>query len=250
MAPQTRPFIGVNADFVPATKVGSAQVRLNAGYLDAIVAAGGLPLVVPPIGKSVDLEAFLERLDGFVLSGGLDMDPRRQGLPSHLSIQPLPERRDESDRVLVRAVLKRRLPVLAIGLGMQQMNVTLGGSLHLHLPEDLPRALPHRDPTGAPHRHTVLLEPGTRLEEIYGGGEIRVNSAHHQAVRQLGTGLRVAALAPDGVIEAIETTDTRWFCLGVQWHPEADSASALDLQLFEYFIQACLHQAQRLQIAA
>jgi len=90
MAPQTRPFIGVNADFVPATKVGSAQVRLNAGYLDAIVAAGGLPLVVPPIGKSVDLEAFLERLDGFVLSGGLDMDPRRQGLPSHLSIQPLP----------------------------------------------------------------------------------------------------------------------------------------------------------------
>jgi putative glutamine amidotransferase len=250
MALQTRPFIGVNADFVPAGKGRTAQVRLNAGYVDAVVAAGGLPVVAPPIAKGVDLGPFLERLDGFVLSGGLDMDPRRQGLSSHLSIHPLPERRDESDRVLVRALLQRRPPLLAIGLGMQQLNAALGGTLHLHLPEDLPRALPHRDPTGAPHRHTVLLEPGTRLEEIYGGGEIRVNSAHHQAVRQPGTGLRVAALAPDGVIEAVETTDARWFCVGVQWHPEADSASAQDQQLFEYFVQACHRQAQRLQLAA
>jgi putative glutamine amidotransferase len=250
MAPQIQPFIGVNADFVPAGKLGTAQVRLNAGYVDALVQAGGLPVVIPPVAKAVDLGPLLERLDGVVFSGGLDLDPRRLGLPSHHAVQPLPERRDESDRQLVRAVLQRRLPVLAIGLGLQQLNVALGGSLYLHLPEELPRALPHRDPTGAPHRHTVLLEPGTRLDEIYGGGEIRVNSAHHQAVRQVGTGLRVAALAPDGVIEAVEATDPRWFCVGVQWHPEADSASALDLQLFECFIQACLRQAQRLQIAA
>jgi putative glutamine amidotransferase len=162
----------------------------------------------------------------------------------------MPGRRDDSDRLLVRRLLARRTPVLGIGLGMQQLNVACGGTLFLHLPEDLPRALPHRDPTGAPHRHTVLIEPGTRMEEIYGAGEIRVNSAHHQAVRQVGEGLRVAALAPDGVIEAVESVDPQWFCVGVQWHPESETASALDAQLFECFVQACVRQAQPLPLAA
>jgi len=142
------------------------------------------------------------------------------------------------------------MTLLAIGLGMQQLNVACGGSLYLHLPDDLPRAMPHRDPTGAPHRHAVLIEPHTRMEEIYGSGEIRVNSAHHQAVRQLGKGLRAGALAPDGVIESLEATDAGWFCVGVQWHPESETASALDAQLFEAFMQACSGQAQSLQLAA
>jgi putative glutamine amidotransferase len=250
MAPQTRPFIGINADFVPASKVIASHIRLGAGYLDTVVAAGGLPVVLPPLGKEVDREAWLERLDGFVLTGGLDLDPRRYCQAPHHSVQLLPERRDESDRLLVKRLLQQRVPILAIGLGMQQLNVACGGSLYVHLPEDLPRALPHRDPSGYPHRHTVLIEPNTRLEEIYGAGEVRVNSAHHQAVRQVGNGLRVSALAPDGVIEAIETTDPHWFCVGVQWHPESETASALDLQIFEAFIQACLRQAQPLQLAA
>jgi putative glutamine amidotransferase len=250
MAHQTRPFIGINADYVSPGKTSAAHVRLAVSYLDAIVTAGGLPVIVPPFGRDVDLEAFLDRLDGFVLSGGLDLDPRRHGLPTHPAVQMMPPRRDESDRVLLRSLLHRRLPLLAIGVGMQQLNVACGGTLYLHLPDELPRALPHRDPTGEPHRHAALLEPGTRMEEIYGGGEIRVNSAHHQAVRQHGADLRVAALAPDGVIEAIETTDAGWFCIGVQWHPEAESASALDMQLFECFVGACVQRAKPLQIAA
>ncbi len=250
MAHQTRPFIGINADYVPASKVNSPFVRLNAGYLDNVVGAGGLPVVVPPLGKDIDPDAWLDRLDGFILTGGTqDLDPRRFGMPSHSAVQPMPERRDESDRLLIRRLLERRLPLLAIGLGMQQLNVACGGTLYVHLPQDLPRSMPHRDPSGSTHRHLVLIEPNTRMEEIFGVGEIRVNSAHHQAVRQVGDGLRVGARAPDGVIESIESTDGRWFCVGVQWHPESETASALDLQLFEYFLQACLRQAT-VQMAA
>lgn len=250
MAHQTRPFIGVNADYVPASKIHRPHVRLAAGYLDTVVAAGGLPVIVPPLGKDIEVDAWLDRLDGFILSGGLDMDPRRLGLPAHSAVQPMSERRDESDRQLVRRLVERRLPVLGIGLGMQQINVALGGTLYLHLPQDMPRAMPHRDATDPDHRHAVLIEPNTRMEEIYGAGEIRVNSCHHQAVRQMGSDLRAGARAPDGVIEAIESVDPHWFCVGVQWHPEAETASALDMQLLEAFIQACLRHADTIPLAA
>jgi putative glutamine amidotransferase len=251
MAQQTRPVIGINADFAAAGKHTQAYARLHAGYFDAILAAGGLPLIMPPFGKDAEINAFLDHVHGFVLSGGLDLDPRRSGLPTHTAVQPMAERRELNDRALLRCLFKRELPLLAIGVGMQQLNVALGGTLFLHLPEDLPRAMPHRDTScEGPHRHLVLLEPNTRLEEIYGGGELRVNSYHHQAVRQVGAKLRTSARAPDGVIEAIETTNANWFCIGVQWHPESDTASALDMQLFECFVQACIRQAEPLQLAA
>jgi putative glutamine amidotransferase len=239
MARQTRPCIGINADLLPAGKLSGASLRLPLGYIDAVTAAGGLPVIVPPCSPEVDPEVYLDRLDGFVLSGAsADLDPRKHGLPSHPAVQPLPPRRDEGDRLLVRRLVERRMPILAIGLGMQQINVALGGTLFLHLPEEFPRGLSHRDPADATHRHMAAIAPGSRFEEYYGPGEIRINSQHHQAVRQPGKGLRVAARAADGVVEAIEAIDPDWFCLGVQWHPEAESATALDLQLFECLVQA------------
>ncbi len=251
MGQQTRPVIGINADYVAPTKVRQGRIVLDEGYFDAILAAGGLPVILPPINAEAEINAFLDRVDGFVLSGGLDMDPRKHGQPLHQATELTPERRETNDKILMQAILEREMPILGIGLGMQQLNLAFGGTLYLHLPEDLPKAMPHVDPyEEGPHRHLVILEPNTRLDEIYGGGELRVNSHHHQAVNQVAPKCRVGARAPDGVIEAIELDDPTWFCVGVQWHPESDTATALDMQLFECFVQACIRQAQPLQLAA
>jgi putative glutamine amidotransferase len=245
-----RPLIGINTDYFAASKTYAAHARVNAGYFDAVFASGGMPILLPPLGKEAEIDAMLDKLDGIVLTGGLDMDPRRNGQAMTNSIQPMADRRETNDRILVRRVIEREIPVLAIGVGMQQLNVLTGGSLFLHLPTDVPKSMPHFDPSGGPHRHIIMLEPNTKIDEIYGGGELRVNSRHHQAICTLGKGMRIGAKAPDGVIEAIESEDQDWFCMGVQWHPEADTASALDMQLFECFVQATTRESVRLHLVA
>lgn len=248
---RSRPYIGINADFTTTAKTGVSCARLPIGYVDAVSKAGGVPMILPPLTKDMELEPILDRCDGIVLSGGLDLDPRRAGQPTHRSVVPMPERREASDRRLVQAVVDRQMPVLAIGVGMQHLNVVCGGTLFLHLPEEQPKSLPHFDPNGSTHRHIVMVEPNTRLDEIYGGGELRVNSAHHQAVKTVAPKMRVCAMSPDGIIEGIEAVEPEWFCIGVQWHPEAETASALDLQLFECFVQATARQSTpALKIAA
>jgi putative glutamine amidotransferase len=249
--PAARPLIAVNADLV-IPKNGTAFTKLNLGYVDAIMAAGGLPLVLPPLRKEnlADIDVLLNQCVGIVLTGGADMDPRRNGQALTAAVTPMPTRREDADRYLLTRIFERKIPVLGIGVGMQQLNVFAGGTLHLHLPTDNPKAMPHFDQTGAPHRHMVLIEEGTRLDDIYGTQELRVNSSHHQGVNQMGKRMRVAAKAPDGVIEAIESTDPNWFCVGVQWHPEADTASALDVQIFECFVQAAVRSADGALVAA
>jgi putative glutamine amidotransferase len=251
MANRTRPWIGLNADLTRASKHAEPILRLSPGYCDAVAAAGGLPVIVPPSLKEPDLSEYLGRLDGFVLTGSPgDLDPRKHGFSLHHATHLLPARKDDSDRTLVSEIISRRMPVLAIGLGTQQINVALGGTLHAHLPEDVPRAMPHRDPTGGPHRHLCRIVKGTHLEAIYGPDDILVNSHHHQAVAKPGQGLRVAATAPDGVVEAVENADPSWFCIGVQWHPESDTATALDVQLFQAFLAACQKAKPGLRLVA
>ena len=133
---------------------------------------------------------------------------------------------------------------------MQLLNVHFGGTLFGHLPLDNPKAMPHYDQTGGVHRHMVAVEPTSTLAEIFGATELRVNSTHHQAVNKLGKRLRVGARALDDVIEAIETTDETWFCVGTQWHPECSSASALDRQLFDNLVQAAMKQVEAGLVAA
>jgi putative glutamine amidotransferase len=231
-----KPLIGINADYRSARKDSPAFIYLAAGYIDALTKAGAVPLVIPPLDDKADIQRVLDLLDGVVLVGGADLDPRRDGFMLHPSMRLLDPRREDFDRRLMRLVADRRLPVFGIGSGMQLLNLSQGGNLFLHLPEDLPRALPHSDPLDPAHRHALVVEPGTLMERIYGEGEIRVNSMHHMAIDEVAPGFAITARCPDGVVEAIESTMDDWFALGTQFHPESDSASALDLGIFEEFI--------------
>jgi putative glutamine amidotransferase len=251
IAPPPRPRIGVTCDYL-TPKTGPAFAKLAVGYVDSILTAGGLPVLIPPLKKDgyPDLDTYLGLIDGIVFTGGADLDPRKWGQPTTQQVQPMPARREDAERYLLTKVAERRMPVLGIGVGMQLLNCYHGGTLFAHLPAENPKAMPHFDPSGGPHRHMVNIEDGSFLEEIYGPGEQRVNSTHHQAVNQLGKRLRVAARAPDGVIEAVESTDPNWFCVGLQWHPEDDTASALDKQIFECFVQAAARFAEEPLLAA
>ena len=232
----SKSLIGVNTDFRSAKNDQPGFSYVAAGYFDAIFQAGGLPVLIPPYDDEADMEQLLDRLDGVMLIGGADLDPRRDGWMPHPTVRLQDSRRESSDRRLVRLVAERRMPVLGIGAGMQLINVSQGGNLMLHIPDDLPHALPHLDPIDPEHRHTLQLTPGTIMDRVYGDGELRVNSMHHMAVDEVAPGFHVTARCPDGVVEAIESVMPDWFAFGTQFHPEASTASALDMRIFEEFV--------------
>ncbi|MCC7085722.1 MAG: gamma-glutamyl-gamma-aminobutyrate hydrolase family protein [Pirellulales bacterium] len=246
-----KPLIGLNADYRSAKKDSPAFTYLAAGYYDCIQAVGGIPVILPPQADADDTNQILDQLDGVVLVGGADLDPRNDGFMLHPSARLVNSRREQFDRLLTRLVAKRRIPVFGIGSGMQLLNLTLGGNLFLHLPEDLPKAIPHFDSLDPAHRHGLEVVPGTLMERVFGEGEIRVNSMHHMAIDELAPGLLISARSPDGVIESFESKDSDWWVLGTQFHPEAESASAIDIRIFEEWIVGITGEVpQALQLAA
>jgi putative glutamine amidotransferase len=246
---RNKPLIGINADFRNANKDCPAYSFLCAGYYDAIHKVGGIPVILPPMGEERDIARILDLLDGMVLVGGADLDPRKDGFMLHPSVVTLDPRREAFDRMVIRLASHRKLPLMGIGVGMQLLNVSQGGNLFLHIPEDLPKAVPHKDRLDPSHRHSLVVEAKSVMERVYGDGEIRVNSMHHMAVDEVAPGFRVTARCPDGVIEAIEST-TDWWAFGTQFHPEADSASALDLRIFEEFVCGITGEQPQLELIA
>ena len=245
-----KPLIGLNADYRPAKKDSPAFTFVTAGYYDCITAVGGIPVILPPHADKDDLDRVLELLDGVVLIGGADLDPRNDGFMLHPSGRLMDRRREEFDRQLMRLIAHRRLPVFGIGSGMQLINVQQGGNLFLHIPEDLPKAIPHKDTLDTAHRHGLEVVPGTLMERVFGDGEIRVNSMHHMAIDELAPGLQVSARSPDGVIEAFESQMDDWWILGTQFHPEADSASALDVRIFEEWVVGIVGESLAVKLVA
>ncbi|HWL07781.1 MAG TPA: gamma-glutamyl-gamma-aminobutyrate hydrolase family protein [Planctomicrobium sp.] len=241
----SKPVIAINADFRPAKGDTFAFSWMHTGYYDSVSNSGGIPLMLSPLAEDDDLQRVLEKVDGLVLTGcKLDLDPIRLGFDKHPITRPMPPRREDFDRRLARMAFEMRIPTLAIGAGMQTLNVTCGGTLFQHVAEDVLKSLCHRDLVENCLRHVIEIVPGTKMDTIYGPGEIRVNSDHHMAVDMLASVFRASATSMDGVIEAYESALENWWCLGVQFHPESESASALDMQVFEAFIEGVREQQQ------
>jgi len=240
-----KPLIAVNADFRPVSSKTYSFSWIHTGYYDSITNSGGIPLVLPPLADEDEIRQVLQTVDGLVLSGcKLDLDPARLGFDKHPVTRPMPQRREDFDRLLAQIAYEMKIPTLAIGSGMQTLNLICGGTLFQHVAEDVMKSLCHRDSVENCLRHVIEIVPGTKMDHIYGPGEIRVNSDHHMAVDQLAPVFRASATAFDGVIEAYESTDDNWWCIGTQFHPESESASALDMQVFEAFMDGIKEQSE------
>jgi putative glutamine amidotransferase len=226
----TRPLIGITTYVTPASwgywELEAALIP--AAYVEAIERAAGRPLLVPP---SVDgVEETLDALGGLLLSGGSDLDPAIYDQEPHDETFGVHRDRDHAELALLQAALARDMPVLAICRGSQVLNVARDGDLVQHLP-DVVGDEKHKHTPGTFSDHDVLLQPGTKLAGLL-GNRAPVKSHHHQGFGRLGEGLRVAAHAEDGTIEAVEDPEQR-FAIGVLWHPEAGD----DARLFEEFVK-------------
>jgi len=225
----SRPVVGITTYLTPA-RFGAWEEEaalIPAAYVNAIEAAGGRPLLVPPSTEAI--EETLDRLDGLLFSGGSDLDPELYGQEAHPETNGIVPERDRAEIALLRAALERDMPVLAVCRGSQVLNVALGGDLVQHLPEIVGDEK-HKHTPGEFADHDVDLVTGTRVQEIL-GDHAPVKSHHHQGYGNIGDGLREAARAEDGTIEALEDPSRR-FAMGVLWHPEAGE----DFALFEALV--------------
>ena len=236
-----KPIIGIGSDVQsPEGKRERAFVYLN--YVEAVRRAGAIPVLIPPQPENAD--ELMAELDGFLLAGGEDCDPAAYGEERHPTVtETMDARRQANDLALAEAARKHNVPMLGICLGLQVMNVAAGGTLLQDIDSQHDTEIRHASEPEDRARHDVIVEKGTQLAGVLPALELNVNSSHHQSIRKVGQGLRVTALAPDGIVEGVE--DPRHpFYLGVQWHPEdmtgEDSASAL----FAAFIEAARKHAR------
>ncbi|MHA7217580.1 gamma-glutamyl-gamma-aminobutyrate hydrolase family protein [Arthrobacter sp. MDT1-48-3] len=232
------PVVGLTSYLDSAVTEGCGTIEaafLPQNYLAPVLAAGAIPVLLPPQGTDGGvLEHLLPRLDGVIVVGGWDIDPARYGAEPHAETDRPHLLRDAWDSAVVREAVRTDLPLLGICRGEQMLNVALGGSLHQHLPDLVGEGTYQL----GDHRFNAIpvdLRPGSHVARVVGGTRVEaVPVSHHQAVDRLGLGLQAAAWSDDGVIEAIELPQNR-FCIGVQWHPEQ---SPTETALFDAFVQA------------
>ena len=226
------PVIGITAgELVASYGIWEERASLvPADYIHATADAGGIPVVLSPVAGIAD--ALIERIDGLMLTGGVDVDAALYGADRHPLAQLPDPVRDEFEIALLDAALAKGLPVLAICRGIQMLNVWRGGTLHQHLP-DVVADDEHMAIPGTFGRHPVRIDPASRVATIIGRTEVSVPTHHHQAVDRVGKGLIASAWAEDGTVEALEDP-AYLFLVAVQWHPEVGD----DPSLFEGLVAA------------
>ncbi|GGF16033.1 gamma-glutamyl-gamma-aminobutyrate hydrolase [Aliidongia dinghuensis] len=209
---------------------------IRENYCGAVVRAGGLPILLPH--EPDHAAEYLDLIDGLIVTGGaFDVDPALFGSQDRHDTVTTKDRRTAFELAITRLALAADKPVLGICGGQQLLNVALGGTLVQHIPDEVADALAHEQPNPRNEPgHEVAITEGSILHRITGTARVAVNSAHHQAVKTVGPGVIIDAVAPDGVIEGIEMPGRR-FCLGVQWHPEFE-ISPPDEAIFRAFVAA------------
>ncbi len=216
------PIIGITArpQNVPSARNEILAYLSTHTYTDSILRAGGIPVLLPPVQNSF-VDAVLDRVDGVVFTGGGDIAPERYGAERDEAVRMVNHERDEFELDLVRKAYARRMPTMAICRGNQVVNVAFGGTLIQDLPSHAGAHGHDIVGEGAYEPHSsALIEDDSRIARAIGSGLHGINSIHHQAVEELGQGLRVVASAPDGTVEALEHNDEDWPLISVQWHPE------------------------------
>lgn len=233
------PFLGVTCGLRTESQGRrTTELFLARRYLNAVTDAGGVGLPLPILPPQIDVSVLLSRVDGVLLTGGADIPPDYYGQPLHPHTKQLLRDRVDFELRLVRAAVAADKPILGICYGHQLLNVALGGALYQHLEEEVGTTIQHQ-PSGEARaaRHSVTVHGG-KLARILQDGVHEVPSSHHQAVSQVAPGCEVTAVAPDGIIEAIELPG-RSFVIGVQWHPELDRQDAWTRRLMDAFVEAC-----------
>jgi putative glutamine amidotransferase len=219
---------------------------VESSYTDSVRLAGGIPVIVPFQLRDEDIDEVLRRGDALIMTGGADVDPAEYGEGLHAKTVLKYEKAQQFDLEMVRRARGMGMPVLGICLGAQQINVACGGTLYQDVAEQMRTTLRHHrldGEVGRP-RHKARIEKGTLLHEIVGEEEMVINSSHHQAIKEVGKGLRISARSTeDEIIEAVEDSEGRWF-LGVQWHPEAMAErGSAHLRLFEALVERAGHKS-------
>ncbi|HEX8692074.1 MAG TPA: gamma-glutamyl-gamma-aminobutyrate hydrolase family protein [Longimicrobium sp.] len=251
-----RPLIVVTTTLAPGGSYGLPSVRLNVQYVTAVEEPGGTAVLLTPGHDPESVARLVGIAHGLVLTGGEDVDPARYGQAPHPELGTVSPARDEIELAALAEALRREIPVLAICRGMQLLNVGLGGTLYQDLPSQRGRDLLHEQDAPVTHRwHHATVRPGSGLEEIFGTGDLFINSFHHQGVDRLAPALEATVWAEDGLVEGVEGKEHPWL-YGVQWHPERGEAQSPaderdpDRRLFWAFVQAARELAERVGDAA
>jgi len=233
-----KPLIGITTN-LGTNEYGQPVIRLQQSYVKAIMQAGGVPVLIPSSIHDDGWDALYQRLDGILLSGGGDIALDYFAGEVHPRIDGVEPERDSVELKLIHTAAEDGKPFLGICRGCQLMNVAFGGTLYTHIPDQFPNALDHAYPGNlrTPLVHQVKIEEGPHVADIYGEPIVKVNSLHHQGLKDIAPSLRVAGHAPDGLVEAIELPDHP-FGLAVQWHPEWLTDQEGTRNLFRKFVDA------------
>jgi putative glutamine amidotransferase len=232
-----QPIIGITTD-QSNNSYGQAIVNLSKAYVNAILQAGGVPVLIPSSVVNDGWKALYSRLDGILFSGGGDISLNYFKGEPHQRIEDVEPERDRVEMNLLQAAVSDGKPFLGICRGCQLLNVRMGGTLYTHIPDQLPGALDHSYP-GTMRTvlvHEVKIEEGTRIAEMLGEPIVMVNSLHHQGLKDIPKSLRIAGYAPDGLVEAIELPGHP-FGVAVQWHPEWLTDQLPTRNLFTKFVE-------------